>query len=199
MSGSAHAGYWPVRGFRLRPRRPRSAATTSTTGNSATIWASVPVRTASCTVPGTRRSDAHGAPREPRRYLAQPPRAQLARRVGRRTTSCPSSSCSMRCACAEGFAPALFSERTGLGHWSASPRHCAALEAAGTAAQHRPSYWRPSALGLRFLNDLLTPFSGPKRRKCLRCIRRCQSPTCRGSAGNRRRALFTGSGGPDGE
>lgn len=92
--------------------------------------------------------------REPRRYLAAADSA-LARRVVS-VRELPFEFMLNALRLKEGFATETFRARTGL-PWSAVAATARALERRGLL-ERTHSRWRPSALGLRFLNDLLIEF-----------------------------------------
>jgi oxygen-independent coproporphyrinogen-3 oxidase len=93
-------------------------------------------------------------PRAPRRYLAAADAALTRRLVGRHELAFEFMLNALRLT--EGFAAASFSARTGLA-WQAIAATVQAAIGRGLLLRTEDGY-RPSALGLRFLNDLLLEF-----------------------------------------
>jgi len=93
--------------------------------------------------------------REPRRYLAQGARAALPTQSVA-AEELPFEFMLNALRLPEGFEPALFERRTGEPLARIAPT-LAALEARGLL-QKQAGHWRASALGQRFLNDVLTAF-----------------------------------------
>lgn len=92
--------------------------------------------------------------REPRRYQAASPRAIARHEVA--SSDLPFEFMINALRLTDGFDPATFSGRTGL-EWSTVRSTVASLEQRGLLTVER-SRCRPTALGLRFLNDVLIEF-----------------------------------------
>ena len=93
-------------------------------------------------------------PREPRRYLAAPDAALTRHAVAPRERPFEFMLNALRLT--EGFDADLFPARTGL-DWTAVQAPLALAEGRGLL-ERTPAGYRPSALGARFLNDLLLEF-----------------------------------------
>jgi coproporphyrinogen III oxidase-like Fe-S oxidoreductase len=131
-------------------------------------------------------------PREPRRYLAAPP-GELARRVVARS-ELPFEFMLNALRLTRGFPLAWFGARTGI--------EVAAIEAPLASLRRRgllieaPGGYRPSELGLRFLNELLLEFM-PETPKMSGAFG--LSIPSGGSPGERSGPLFTATGRAAGE
>ena len=131
-------------------------------------------------------------PREPRRYLAAPP-GELARNAVT-PADLPFEFMLNALRLTAGFALDAFAARTGLpGSAIAAPLE--RLEARGLLAR-TPDGYRPSELGLRFLNDLLVDFM-PESAEMTGAF--ALSITPGGGARDSLRPLFTGGQGAVGE
>jgi len=93
-------------------------------------------------------------PREPRRYLASAQEPAATQRVAARELPFEFMLNALRLT--EGFAPQLYEERTGL-HWRDLDPMFEGLRREGLTAFTR-GRWRATAIGARFLNDLLVRF-----------------------------------------
>jgi coproporphyrinogen III oxidase-like Fe-S oxidoreductase len=131
-------------------------------------------------------------PREPRRYLASS-EAELVRRVVRES-ELPFEFMLNALRLKGGFDAALFPARTGL-DWRAIAAPIDRLVRRGML-RRTPERYRPSALGLRFLNEMLLEFM-PERAEMPAPL--ALSTAVSGTGAGSRRPLFTGSTGAIGE
>jgi putative oxygen-independent coproporphyrinogen III oxidase len=131
-------------------------------------------------------------PREPRRYLASS-EAELVRRVVQES-ELPFEFMLNALRLKGGFDAALFPARTGL-DWRAIASPIDRLVRRGML-RRTPERYRPSALGLRFLNEMLLEFM-PERAEMPTPL--ALSTAVSGTGAGSRRPLFTGSTGAIGE
>ncbi len=130
--------------------------------------------------------------REPRRYLAAADAALARTAVAEEELPFEFMLNALRLT--EGFAVADFEARTGLGLERIQPALARARERG--LLERTGNGWRPSALGLRFLNDTLLLFMA-ETPKTTGDSTLSMRPS--GAPAGKAAALFTGSGGPVGE